>query len=313
MIIFMYSGQGSQYYHMGAELYASNEIFRETIDDMDRTVATRLGHSVVDSMYAPERRRTDHFEHAVISSLAIFMVERALTETLLHDNCKPDQILSVSMGSFAAVCSGQGIVDQDEMLEAVVRYGEVLEQTCPEGTMCAVLGSVAVHGSHPELAQNSEVAALNSDSHFVISLLRSELLRIETFFSNQKVACRGMPVARAYHSRWIEPAHEKFLSVFDRLSYQRSRIPIHFCSMDSSTTSVSAETLWNTIRRPIRFRDVVQSLEQDGPHHYIDVGPSGTLATILKHVLPVESRSDVLPILTPFNRCDRNLEKVLTL
>lgn len=310
-IVFMFSGQGAQYYHMGARLYAFNEVFREQMDAMDRTVMKRWGYSVLGSLYAVERRKAERFDHTVISSLAIFMVERALSETLAHYGCYPDRVLGVSMGAFAAICASGVLVSHQEMLEAVVHYGEVLEDTCLEGRMYAVLAPALLYGDNPELAERCEIAAINADAHFVIALPRSEVTRVEAFLANRKVAFQRMPVSRAYHSRWISPARQEFFAAFERLSYVQSRIPISLCWSESRTCSVSTEAIWNAIRQPIRFREVVQDLEQDGPHHYIDVGTSGTLATLLKYLLPTGSRSRVHSILTPLHECDRNLKNVL--
>ena len=310
-IVFMFSGQGAQYYHMGAKLYASNEVFREQMDAMDRTLMKRWGYSVLASVYALERRKAERFDHTVISSLAIFMVERALSETLAHYGCYPDRALGVSMGAFAAICASGVLMSHEEILEAVVHYGEALEQTCLEGTMCAVLAPALLYGDNPELAERSEIAALNGDSHFVIALPRTEVTRVEAFLANRKVAFQRMPVSRAYHSRWISPARQEFFAAFERLSYVQSRIPISLCWTESRTFSVSTEAIWNAIRQPIRFREAVREIEQDGPHHYIDVGTSGTLATLLKYVLPTGSRSRVHSILTPLHECERNLKNVL--
>jgi bacillaene synthase trans-acting acyltransferase len=309
-IVFMFSGQGAQYYHMGAKLYACNEVFREQMDAMDQTLMKRWGCSVLASMYGQHRRKVDCFDHTVLSSLAIFMVERALSETLAHYGCHPDRVLGVSIGAFAAVCAG-GMASHQEMLEAVVRYGEVVEHRCVEGTMYAILAPSALYGDNPELAKSSEIAAINADSHFVISLPRTEVAGLEAFLENRKVLFQRMPVSRAYHSRWISAAREEFSAVFERLSYIQGRIPINLCWSETNTFSVSTGALWNAIRERIRFREAVQHMEQEEPHHYIDVGTSGTLATLLKYVLPAGSRSCVHSILTPLGGCDRNLQNVL--
>ena len=309
-IVFMFSGQGAQYYHMGAKLYGSNEIFREQMDVMDRALMSRLGYSVLGSMYAPERRKSECFDHTILSSLGIFMVQRALSETLAHYGCYPDRVLGVSMGVFGAVCA-TGVASHQEMLEAVIRYGEVLEHSCIEGKMCAILAPAALYSDNPELAERSEIAAINSESHFVIALPRAAAGEIEAFLAKQKVAYQRMPVSRAYHSRWIDPARQEFLVALEPVSYLQSRIPVSLCWTESSMSFVSTEALWDAIRQPIRFREAVLDIEQEEPHHYVDVGTSGTLATLLKYVLPAGSPSRVHSIVTPLGQCDRNLESVL--
>jgi bacillaene synthase trans-acting acyltransferase len=309
-IVFMFSGQGAQYYHMGAKLYGSNQIFREKMDLMDRSLVSQFGFSVLGSMYAAERAKSESFDHTVLSNLGIFMVERALSDTLAHYCCYPDRVLGVSMGSFGAICAS-GAASHQEVFEAVVRYCEVIEHSCIEGKMYAILGPAALYSDNLELAEHSEIAAINSESHFVIALPRATAGEIEAFLLKRKIAYQRMPVSRAYHSRWIDPAFQEFFVALEAVSYVQSRIPVSLCLTESSTSFVSAEALWDAIRRPIRFRDAVLEIEREEPHHYVDVGTAGTLATLLKYIIPAGSPSRVHSIVTPFGQCDRNLESVL--
>jgi bacillaene synthase trans-acting acyltransferase len=306
----MFSGQGAQYYHMGAQLYASNKVFRQQMEVINSMVMTRSGYSVLAAVYAPRRQKNECFDDTVLSSLAIFMVERALTETLVHYGCHPDGVLSVSMGALAAVCAG-GAVSHQDMVEAVVQQVEALERACVEGAMLALLAPLALYEENLELAESSEIAAVNAASHFVIALPRSQLERVEAFLAIRKVAFQRLPVSRAYHSHWIDPARAAFFAGSNRLMHARGRIPMSLCSTAPSTFFSSTEGIWEAIRKPIRFREAVHHFEQDGPHRYIDVGTSGTLATLLKYALPADSRSCVHAILTPLGDDRRNLHNVL--
>jgi bacillaene synthase trans-acting acyltransferase len=308
--IFMFSGQGAQYYHMGAELYASEKVFREQMDTMNSMVVDRLGCSVLASMYASERRKTQPFQDTVLSNLGIFMVEHALTETLAHYGCRPDAVLGASMGALAAICA-TGAVAHQEMLEAAIRQALALERTCLEGAMLAILAPPALYEHNVDLAENSEVAAVNSASHFVIALPRWELHRVEAFLTSRKVAFQRLPVSRAYHSRWIDPARAGFFAASEQLSFARGRIPVNLCSVAPSVFLASTEALWNAIRQPIRLSEAIRHFEKDGPYRYIDVGPSGTLATLLKYALPGHSRSRVDAILTPLGYDQKNLQTFL--
>jgi hypothetical protein len=61
----------------------------------------------------------------------------------------------------------------------------------------------------------------------------------------------------------------------------------------------------------MRFRDTLRHLERQGPHRYIDVGPSGTLATFVKYGMGAESTSSSHALLTPYGHDRRNLEAML--
>jgi acyl transferase domain-containing protein len=61
---------------------------------------------------------------------------------------------------------------------------------------------------NPELAEHSEIAAINSESHFVIALPRAAAGEIEAFLAKQKVAYQRMPVSRG-NSNKLKPDYPR--------------------------------------------------------------------------------------------------------
>jgi hypothetical protein len=76
--------------------------------------------------------------------------------------------------------------------------------------------------------------------------------------------------------------------------------PLVCCDRAATLADLHSGHFWDVTRRPIRFPQAIASLERNGPYRYVDAGPSGTLATILKYVLSPASRSMVHPVLTPY-------------
>ena len=69
---------------------------------------------------------------------------------------------------------------------------------------------------------------------------------------------------------------------------------------------------WNVLRRPVHFRETIERIDREaGPCQYIDVGPSGTLATFVKYILGPSSKSRVWSVLDPFGKNSSALERVL--
>ena len=102
--VFMFSGQGSQYFQMGRELFEKNETFRDwmiRLDDIPRHVS---GKSVIEVLYSDVYGKGDRFDRTLLTHPAIFMVEYSLAETLVEAGVRPDMVLGVSLGS----CGGCG-------------------------------------------------------------------------------------------------------------------------------------------------------------------------------------------------------------
>ena len=89
--------------------------------------------------------------------------------------------------------------------------------------------------------------------------------------------------------------------------FEPPRIPIFSAQRAEFVPAMDADFLWEVTRRPVAFRTSVERLEQSGPHLYVDLGPSGTLAGFVKQNLSPSSRSEALPLVTPFGRDLRNL------
>jgi bacillaene synthase trans-acting acyltransferase len=67
---------------------------------------------------------------------------------------------------------------------------------------------------------------------------------------------------------------------------------------------------WDTISKPVNFSSTIVALEAVEPHLYIDVSPSGTLASFVKSILAPDSMSRAY---TTLNRFGRDLQSIARL
>ena len=101
-IVFMFSGQGSQYYQMGRELFEGHSIFRDWMYDLDAIAYSAGRQSVLSHLYNETNKISDEFNQLLYSHPAIFMVEYALAQILLDRGIKPDYLLGTSIGEYAS-------------------------------------------------------------------------------------------------------------------------------------------------------------------------------------------------------------------
>lgn len=306
--VFMFSGQGSQYFQMGRELFKTNDIFHDWMTRLD-TIAKKLtGDSVIGTLYSDASRKGDSFDRTLLTHPAIFMVEYALAQALIHAGVLPDMVLGASMGSFAAATVA-GFIEVEDALASVVHQAIALEE-CERGGMIAVLADPALF-AEDFLSHRSELAAVNFSSHFVISARWNDLEEIEAALRKDNVGYQRLPVSSAFHSRWIDKAKAPFASFMRSIRYRQGSLSLGCCDQATVLNELPLDYFWNVVRRPIRFREAIAHLEQLSVHRYIDVGPAGTLATFLKYGIPANTKSTVHAILTPYGLDQKNLTALL--
>lgn len=310
--VFMYSGQGSQYYQMGADLYASAPEFRRQLTALDQIVRDHFGWSVIDKVYDPSKTKIDAFREIDVTSAAIFMFEVCLTRYLQDLGIKPDCLLGASLGTFAAAETA-GCYRAEDYLPKVIEAAQITRETSPEGAMIAVL-------SHPEVLSSDgcipclcELAAVNFEGHFTVSTVRDNVALVTERLRQQNIIFLELPTTRAYHARWLDGSKDFLKAFHNTIDYGPPLLPLICSAAGGPIDRFGADEIWRIAREPIWFAKTALALEaRKGPCCYVDVGPSGTLATFMKYLLPATSRSKVVSLMSPMQDTNTNLERFLS-
>lgn len=301
----MFSGQGSQYFQMGRELYDRHAGFRSAVRRLDAIAHAMLGRSPIEEAHRGEKSM--NFDRLRYTHPAIFIIEHALAESLMADDIVPDMTFGASLGTFAAA-SIAGFIDAEQALRTIVAQAEAVESSCEHGGMTAIVDDPSLYEA-PFLRDHTTLSAINFERHFVVSAAPAVLDTVEAELRSRSVVHQRLAVQYAFHSAWIDPARNDVESLLRPLSVSSGRIPMACCATAGvHTTAFAPVHLWDVVRKPIRFSDTIAHLERQGAWRYIDVGPSGTLATFAKYAMPAGSASSTAAILTPFGRDMKNYE-----
>jgi trans-AT polyketide synthase/acyltransferase/oxidoreductase domain-containing protein len=309
--IFLFSGQGSQYYHMGSEFFGKEPVFTTWMKKLDSLVYEMTGQSVLDRLYSPELKRTDKFDSIQFTHPAIFMVEYSLAQSLMENGVKPDYVLGASLGEFAAAALA-GVMSVEDIMECIVKQAQVFAKYCHEGGMMAVMCEPAVFDSTPILYENSELVSINYHSHFVIASDNAKLHKIAGYLKNEGILSHKLPVSFAFHSSHIEAAKEPYIRFLRTKSNTRPRIPFVSSLYGKKIDSLQENYFWDIVRGPIKFTAALKQLEEgtDGSRVYVDLGPSGTLSNFAKYNLRAGSESSCIALMDPLKRDMEGFEKV---
>jgi acyl transferase domain-containing protein len=308
-VVFLLSGQGSHSYGMGRELLEREPAFARCMERLDAVVRRRLGTSVLDAIYMAGRSSGESFDRTLLTHPAIAMFELAVAEALRARGVRPQMVLGASLGELVAAALA-GAMSEEEMLSLVIDHAEAIEADCPSGAMLAVLGPLSLYYEDAWLRAQCDLASVSFPGHFVLSGEPAVIAEARSRFSRAGVSSQELAVSHGFHSRLMDGARRRLERATAAVGVRRPQIPFVSCARARVIVRLDPEHFWDVTRRPILLSQTAEWLERRGGHVYVDIGPSGTLATMMKYNLGSESRSAVLPIVTPFGGAPDNLDRV---
>lgn len=311
-LVWLFSGQGSQYFGMGRELYRGEPAFRGTLERCSEILRPRLGLDLAGEIYRERADPHAPFARTRHSGPAIVAVQLGVAALLRERGQEPDLLLGYSLGEVSAAIVA-GALALEDGLELAVAMAEALERAAPPGGMTAILADAALAEREPGWFEGTWVAARNFPGHFVVSGRPEALDRLERQLDAAQVTFQRLPVEFAFHSPLIEPAGAATRSLLRELPRPEGRTEIVSANDGRRFRRLDPEALWRTFAGPVGFGATLAALEAEGPWRYVDLGPSGTLATFAKYALPAGSGSRPAPTVTPFGTGLQDLERLLGL
>ncbi len=295
--VFMFSGQGSQYYFMGLSLYRENLVFRKTINYLDELVKSISGYSVLSAIYDQTKLITEKLDNLAITHPAIFMIQYAMVKTLESLDIFPDIVLGYSLGEYSALTTA-GVINPEEALGMILSQAKIVRAVCDTGFMYAILAN---HEQHLPLYSNStqvELASKNFQQHFVLAGLENSESKLVEMLNSSKLVYFKLPIQYGFHSSAIEPAIEPIKATIDEAVFKTPMLPIASCTKGHFLNSIDNKHFQEVFRAPIQFQKTIQFLENKGQYRYIDIGPSDTLSIFTKYIINKDSKSKIISTLS---------------
>lgn len=309
-IIFMFSGQGSQYCKMGFELYQRNDRFKYWLDKLDDVFIMKTRKSVINALFYNEVTKGDTFDEIFYSHPAIFMIQYSLAMTLIDMGIKPKHIIGASLGEYVSVAVA-GVISYETAIDALTTQVEILKDVCNEGSMIAILDNEKVFHENSWLYEVSDLIAVNNDKHIVIACKKVETAYIQNQLKKKEIVHALLPVHYAFHSNEIERLYDKYSEYLVGLTYNSPKYNVISSVSAMSEETISDSHLWDVLRQPIKFREVIEKMEKINSFIYIDIGPAGTLENFVNSLLHKKSESKVYSIITPYSSEVRKMDEVI--
>jgi [acyl-carrier-protein] S-malonyltransferase len=282
-LVFMFSGQGSQYVGMGKELYENYEAAKNILDEANQILDFDLKDMIFNG---PE----EDLNNTKNTQPAIYTVSAMVKAVLNENGLQAAAAAGHSLGEYSALHAA-GVLSFADGLKLVRRRGELMDQADPDGkgTMAAVIGLAdeEVEAVLAEIDGIVTVANYNSPGQVVISGEVEAVGAAEKKLA-EKGAKRVIPltVSGAFHSPLMEPAREELKSTIEAVDFNDAEIPL-IANVTADYVKNSSEikdALIKQLDNSVRWVETIARYKEDGYEDYVEVGPGRVLKGLMRRI-----------------------------
>ena len=290
-VVFMFGGQGSQWYAMGRQLIETEATFKEAILTVSNIVKDMgMTWSLVDELMTSEDK--SRISENCIAQPATFAVQYATAQLLMSWRIFPSAVIGHSLGEFAAACVS-GIITVKEAVQLVL-IRSTLQDKCPNNGGMAALGMSEEKTNNLltelKLSATLSIAAVNDAKSVTLS---GDSESIDCFGQHLAVNAkdtfwRVLGTKRAFHSSHMEVIKKPFQAAIKRITLKPklSKIPMYSTVKGGifAGQMFTSDYWWQNIRCPVQFYPAMKHLLLDGYKQIIEISTQPILAHYVKQI-----------------------------
>lgn len=303
-VAFLFSGQGSQYVNMGADLAMAFPKAHQVWDLAAGQASVR--HLKLDRLSFPPApfEQTHEVENAArlteMQNAQPCIAATAQSQLALLDalNLKADMVAGHSFGEILALHYA-GVMDAKTALKVAAVRGQSMATAAAqtEGQMLAVqIDAPSMKALLAQLNARVVLANDNAPNQVVLSGPAEDIAAARALCEQNELKARLLPVATAFHSSIVSSAVTPFETALSKVRFKSPKVTT-YANRTAEPYSVPVAKLANEIAtqlaHPVRFREIVEAMYQDGARTFVEVGPGSVLTTLVGHILGERSHQAV--------------------
>ncbi len=284
-IVFVFTGQGAQWWKMGQELLHREPIFRAAIERVDDILRKYGDFTLVEEMSRSEAE--SRINDTNIAQPAIFGLQVAFAELWKSWGIEPSKVVGHSVGEVAAAYLA-GIYSLEDAVKIIYHRSRLQNMTQGLGEMIAVgMSSKEARELIGDKAAAVQIAAVNSSNLVTIAGETGPLKEIEQKLKADGTFHRVLPVEYPFHTHLMEPIKDELLEVLSDIEPQPARIP--FISTVTGgvyqAELMDASYWWANVRNPVLFAPAINNIVRGGDELFLELGPHPALRNPLNDAL----------------------------
>ena len=260
--VWIFSGQGSQWAAMGAELLAKEPVFAATVAEAEPLIARESGFSVTEAMSAPETvTGVDRVQPT------LFTIQVALATTMRAYGVEPGAVIGHSLGEAAAAVVA-GALSLEDGAKVICRRSKLLSRIAGAGAMASV--ELPAQQVRQELdargVTDVVVSVIASPDSTVIGGATQTVRDLVAEWERREVMAREVAVDVASHSPQVDPILADLADQLAELKPMTPKVPYYSATLEDPRSGPTfAASYWvNNLRQPVRFAAAVRAALDDG-------------------------------------------------
>jgi len=286
-IVFVFTGQGAQWWAMGQELIDREPVFRAALESVDEKIRALGGYSLIEEMTRSED--TSNINDTHIAQPAIFGLQVALAELWKSWGITPAKVVGHSVGEVAAAYVA-GVYSLDDACKIIYHRSRLQHQTQGQGKMVAAgISAREARDLIGDSLDKVQIAAVNSSNLVTMAGETEAVEKIADQLEADGAFYRKLAVDYPFHTHLMQPIKDELLDVLSDIQPQPARIP--FVSTVTgglfSGEKMDASYWWSNVRNPVLFAPAVSAIIRGGQSLFLELGPHPALKSSIEECLSV--------------------------
>ncbi len=272
-IVFIFSGQGPQWWGMGRQLFENEPLFRKWIEKLDVMLSKHTDWSLIEELTKDED--ASRIGQTNIAQPALFSIQIALYEMWKAMGVHPKAVVGHSIGEVAAgYVSGALTLEQAVLL--IFHRSRVQFKATDKGRMLAV--GISRQEAEKLIAGKEEkvsIGAVNGPEMVALSGDTDVIEEIAEDINNRDIFHRMLAVNVPFHSHHMEPLKEELLASLGDFKTVATTIPFYSTVEGGVVKGEDLNSLYwyRNVREPVYFTDAISAQITKGFDTFIELGP----------------------------------------